>query len=76
MGKKTTDPTPGDVAPVKRQRGKQSYLSRLAPFIGELLAYAEEKYKAARFDQSVSDTDLESRDKLRKVLADFPVVKG
>ena len=64
---------PEETAPVKRQRGKQSYVSRLFPFIGELKMYAEDKYKAARFDENTSDSELEKRNELRKVLADFPI---
>ena len=79
MAKKNTSPTdnPGETPPPKRQRVQsQSYLSRLFPYLGRITAWAEEQYKAGRFDQAVSDEELDARDKLRKVLADFPVPKA
>jgi hypothetical protein len=75
MAKKPTsnDTNTDSTTPAKRQRGKQSYFSRLFPFIGELKAYADEKYTAARFDKDTSDAELRKRDDLRNVLADFPL---
>lgn len=74
MGKPKQSPeaNPGDPAPVKKKKGKPSYFSRLAPFIERITAWANDQYANGRFDKDVTDEELDSRDKLRKVLADFP----
>lgn len=78
MGKPKQSPetNPGDPAPAKKSHGKPSYFSRLFPFLDELRTDADAKYKAARFDEHTTDAELDKRNELRKVLADFPAQKG
>jgi hypothetical protein len=73
---KNTETNPGDPAPAKKTHGKPSYFSRLFPFLDELRTDADAKYKAARFDEHTTDVELDKRNELRKVLADFPTQKG
>lgn len=59
-----------------RQRGKTSWFDRFRPYLDEIKTYADAAFKQARFDPDATDEQVEARNALRKVLADFPAKKG